>query len=68
MTVTRRITITYEAPDNAVAELFEAEIAWLIERGRDGGCGCCSDTYDITGQAFSSEPVIPSSEPLVEPS
>lgn len=59
MTVTRRVTITYDAADERTAKEFEDWLGQLV----------MGPYYvvRVTGQAFSSEPVIPSPEPLVEP-
>ncbi len=61
MTVTRKVVITFDAPNPKAARAMEAELRYtLIGHPTALARG-------ITGQAFSSEPVAPSPEPLVEP-
>lgn len=67
MTVTRRITITYDTTSDATAREFEEFVAEMVEDSHGfTWLGECVK-FDISGQAFSAEPVIPPAEPLVDP-
>lgn len=60
MSVSRQVTITYDAPDLRTSDLLEKVLADVL-------FSTSASIARVTNQSMSAEPVIPSPEPLVEP-